>query len=131
MTNLPHITESEWAVISKLWEESPLTIVEIVKRVQADKQLAPTTIKTLLRRLIAKNAVDFTVDKKNSKLYYYFPLLTEQECVAQQSHHFLSLYFKNDIQKLFSTYVDNTDLSEKELKSLRNILNKRKDDFKE
>lgn len=126
MSKLPHITESEWMIMRHLWEQSPLTAAQLVERVQQDKKLVGTTVKTLLRRLIAKEAVGFTIDEHNAKLYYYFPLVTQQDCVKDKSKHFLSLYYKDDMKKLFATFIDNTQLSNDEIENLRQMLEKRK-----
>lgn len=126
MSDLPHITESEWLIMRQLWEKAPLTAAEIVDRLQTQTGLAPTTIKTLLRRLIAKKAVRFTIDEKNTKLYYYIPLVEEQDCVEKESRHFLSLYYKDNVQRLLTTFVDTNDLSDEEIDQLRQLLEKRK-----
>lgn len=131
MGALPHITESEWLIMNQLWEKSPLTAAEIVKRVQVEKNLVATTVKTLLRRLIAKEAVAFTVDPKNSKLYYYSPLVTEKECVVEKSKHFLSLYYKDDIEKMLTTFVDSSNLSDEELQHLADLLKRKRGDADE
>lgn len=126
MSDLPHITQSEWNVMKQLWEKSPLTAAELVKNIQAEHALVATTVKTLLRRLIAKEAVGFTIDEKNAKLYYYFPLVTEEECVKKASRHFLKQYHQDDVKSLFSAFVDSTDLSNEEIDQLKDLLERKK-----
>ncbi|MDL2259079.1 BlaI/MecI/CopY family transcriptional regulator [Eubacteriales bacterium OttesenSCG-928-K08] len=126
MGDLPHITQSEWTVMKQLWKKSPLTIAELVKNVQSEQRLAATTIKTLLRRLIAKEAVDFTIDEKNAKLYYYSPLVSEEECVKNASKQFLTQYHQDNVERLFATFVDSTDLSNEEIDHLKDLLERKK-----
>ncbi|MCP1103203.1 BlaI family penicillinase repressor [Aequitasia blattaphilus] len=126
MSDLPHITQSEWNVMKVLWKKSPLTIMELVKNVQAEQKLVSTTVKTLLRRLIAKDAVGFTIDEKNSKLYYYFPLVTEEECVKKVNKQFLKQYHQDNVENLFATFVNSTDLSGEEIDHLRALLEQKK-----
>lgn len=126
MSDLPHITESEWLIMRQLWEEAPLTAAEIVKRVQMQKGLVDTTIKTLLRRLIAKKAVRFTIDEKNSKLYYYTPTVTEEECISEKSKHFLSIYYRDNLEKMVSAFVDDSDLTATEIDNLKKLLDEKK-----
>ncbi|MDL2317961.1 BlaI/MecI/CopY family transcriptional regulator [Eubacteriales bacterium OttesenSCG-928-A19] len=126
MSDLPHITESEWLIMRQLWEEAPLTAAEIVKRVQMQKGLVDTTIKTLLRRLIAKKAVRFTIDEKNSKLYYYYPMVTEDECISEKSKHFLSMYYRDNLEKMVSAFVDDSDLTASEIDNLKKLLDEKK-----
>ncbi|MDL2234659.1 BlaI/MecI/CopY family transcriptional regulator [Christensenellaceae bacterium OttesenSCG-928-L17] len=126
MSDLPHITQSEWTVMKALWKKSPLTAAELVKSVQAEQALAITTVKTLLRRLIAKEAVGFTIDEKNAKLYYYFPLVSEEECVKKASKEFLKQYHQDDVESLFAAFVDSTDLSGEEIDHLKDLLERKK-----
>ena len=114
--------------MNKLWEKPPLTAAEIVEKIQREKDLEVTTIKTLLRRLIAKKAVKFTIDPKNSKLYYYFPIVEQQDCVLKESRQFLSLYYENDLNKLFANFLEDAKLSDKEIEALKKILDQKKDE---
>ncbi|MDL2215458.1 BlaI/MecI/CopY family transcriptional regulator [Ruminococcaceae bacterium OttesenSCG-928-N02] len=126
MRDLPHITQSEWNVMKELWKKSPLTAAALVENVQAEQMLATTTIKTLLRRLIAKEAVGFTIDEKNAKLYYYFPLVSEEECVKKAGKEFLKQYHQDNVESLFATFMDSTDLSGEEIDHLRALLEQKK-----
>jgi BlaI family penicillinase repressor len=128
MADLPNITESEWLIMNALWEKSPLTSAQIIDRVRRDKKLGGTTIKTLLHRLIAKNAVRSAVDTNNKKLYYYFPLVSEDDCVMKESRHFLSHYFKNDMNKLLTTFVENNDMTSEEIERLKDLLEQKKEE---
>ena len=112
--------------MNKLWEKSPLTAAEIVEKIQREKDLKITTIKTLLRRLIAKKAVSFTIDPKNSKLYYYSPIVEQQDCILKESRQFLSLYYENDLNKLFANFLEDTKLSDQEIEALKKILEQKK-----
>ena len=51
------ISEAEHAVMEALWEESPLTAVDVCERVCAANDWSMPTVKTLLSRLVAKDAV--------------------------------------------------------------------------
>ena len=113
-------------LLNKLWEKSPLTAAEIVEKIQREKDLKITTIKTLLRRLIAKKAVSFTIDPKNSKLYYYSPIVEQQDCILKESRQFLSLYYENDLNKLFANFLEDTKLSDQEIEALKKILEQKK-----
>ena len=69
MKDLPKISDSEWLVMKVLWKESPLKAIEVIKRLDNIANWQPKTIKTLIRRLIKKNAVAFNQDG-NYYLYY-------------------------------------------------------------
>jgi len=125
-SRLPKISESEWLIMNKLWEKSPITAAEIVEKVQRERDLEVTTIKTLLRRLIAKKAVSFTIDPKNKKLYYYSPIVEQQDCVLEESRQFLSLYYQNDLNKLLANFLEDAGVSNDEIESLKKLLEQKR-----
>lgn len=55
------LTEAEWTVMNALWEGAPATAREVLERIGKRKGWAYTTVKTLLDRLVDKDAV--TVEK--------------------------------------------------------------------
>lgn len=127
-SGLPRISESEWLIMNKLWEKSPITAAEIVEKVQQEKDLEVTTIKTLLRRLIAKKAVSFTIDPKNQKLYYYSPIVEQKDCVLEEGRQFLSLYYENDLNKLFANFLEDAVISNDEIEALKKLLEQKRGD---
>src|SRR5213083_2639350 len=57
-TATPSISDAEWDVMKVVWDHGPLTSGEVVKRLEAEKDWKPRTIKTLLARLVQKGAVE-------------------------------------------------------------------------
>ena len=51
------LTESEWQIMNALWQGHPATAREVAERLPNEVSWAYTTIKTMLTRLAAKNAV--------------------------------------------------------------------------
>ncbi|MCB2083974.1 MAG: BlaI/MecI/CopY family transcriptional regulator, partial [Sphingomonadaceae bacterium] len=51
------ISEAEHAVMEVLWDRSPLTAAEVCDAVCEQRDWSMPTVKTLLSRLVAKNAV--------------------------------------------------------------------------
>jgi len=52
------ISDAELEVLKELWQESPLTARQLTDRVMQHTDWSEPTIKTLLRRLLQKNAVE-------------------------------------------------------------------------
>jgi BlaI family penicillinase repressor len=122
MGNSPALSECEWLIMSRLWRQSPLTAAEIVDTEMDGKTLPNTTARTLLRRLVAKKAVGFTVDNQNANLYHYFPIISEQDCIRKENKHFLELYYHNNTSNLFAAFMDDASLSDEEVAKLRKML---------
>ncbi len=125
MPSLPPITESEWLIMARLWAKYPQTASELADADLDGKQLTLATVRTMLRRLVAKKAVGFTVDEKNASLYYYRPLYCEQDCVRQERQHFLEHYYRNNVGELLADIVSDTDLPTEELARLKALIDKK------
>lgn len=126
MMSLPALTESEWLIMSRLWQKHPLTAAELVEMELDGKRLPDPTVRTLLRRLVAKKAVAFTVDEQNANLYHYYPIISEQDCVRKENKHFLELYYRNNASKLFASFMDDADLSDEEIDQFKRLLEAKK-----
>ncbi len=51
---IPSISESEWEIMTVLWEEAPLTANDVISTLQERTDWKPKTIRTLLDRLVKK-----------------------------------------------------------------------------
>ncbi len=80
-----NITEAEWPIMKVLWLRPTATAAEIVAEVTGERAVAMRTIKTLIRRLVAKNAVGFEVDEHDSRLYHYRALVSKEEAMEEKN----------------------------------------------
>lgn len=122
MKDIPQISDSEWKVMNIIWAEHPITSNEIVKKVATDWK--PTTVKTLLSRLVKKEAVGF---KEKSRKRFYYPLLNEDECVKAESQTFLEKVYGGGLKAMFANFIEMEKLTEKEINELKEILDKKSD----
>ena len=79
MKQIPKISESEWQIMKLLWAKSPSTANEIVKALSATTAWKPKTIKTLINRLVKKQALGY--EKKGRKGDTFLGHLTKGEIV--------------------------------------------------
>ncbi|MCZ8171284.1 MAG: BlaI/MecI/CopY family transcriptional regulator, partial [Brevundimonas sp.] len=76
----PHgerITEAEQAVMEALWARSPLTANEVADVVSPQRGWSLPTVKTLLSRLVVKQAL---ATEPDGKRYLYRPLIANRLC---------------------------------------------------
>jgi BlaI family penicillinase repressor len=112
------VSESEQIVMEVLWQESPLSSGDVVKRLQKH-DWTEKTVKTFLNRLIKKQVVSFTRDGRR---YLYSPIVERNDVLSEQSAGFLNRVFKGDIKELLATFVQNKQLSQEELDYLKGLL---------
>ena len=119
MKKLPRISESEWQVMKVLWGESPLTSRQIIEALSSKSTWKPKTIRTLLKRLLKKEAVGY---KAKGRIFQYYPLVTESECAMAESHSFLHRVYNGTLARMVATYLESEDLSTEEIEDLKRIL---------
>ena len=121
MKNIPQISDSEWQVMKILWEGSPMTAMEVIKQLEDSRDWKPKTVKTLLRRLVDKKAIDYTVE---GRTYCYKTLVKENECVRAETESFLGKVFNGSLNLLVESFIKEERLTHEELQELKKILEK-------
>jgi len=119
MKKTPRISEAEREVMKVLWSKSPKTANEIVRVLSKKTSWKRETIRTLINRLVQKKAVGF---EKKGRQYHYFPLVTEAECVREETKSFLKRVHGGSIEPMLTSFVEEEKLSPEKIARLRRIL---------
>ena len=123
MKSPPRISESEWTVMKAVWALAPCTAQQVVESLtKADATCHPKTIKTFLNRLVRKGALDV---KKEGRAYSYYPLVSEEECVAAVSESFLDRVFGGSLKPMLANFVERKELSAREIQELKRLLDEK------
>ena len=117
------ISDSELILLNILWSESPLTVGQVIERVQIKTQWHGNTIKTLLSRLLNKQAVK---RHKDGKRFFYAAAVSKGMIITQESQGFLAKFFEGRLAPLIAHFGDNKQLSQKDITELESILEKLK-----
>lgn len=124
MLQTPNISDAEWEVIKICWLKStPCTANEIVKALEQSTNWKPNTIKTLIGRLVRKRALGF---KEEGRIYLYYPLVAEQECIKAESKSFLTRVFGGALKPMLVTFLQDEKLSQDDIEELKQLLEERK-----
>ncbi len=123
MKIIPHISDSEWKVMKILWNKSPQTANEIIAKLAKSTDWKPTTIKTLLSRLVRKNALRY---EKMNRTYHYYTLIPEKDCVKAESQSFLKKVYGGALKPLVANFLDLEQLTEEDIEELKHILEGKK-----
>ncbi len=120
MKNEINISESEWTVMEYLWNNPMVTITEI------RKALSPTgwsdsTIKTLVRRLVSKNAVAINDE---AATFRYYPLISQQECRLKETKSFINRVYDGSVSMLVTNLAADSNLTDKETEELLALIEK-------
>jgi len=118
----PKISEAEWAVMKVLWDKSAATANEVVEALSDTSSWKPKTIRTLINRLVAKEAVGF---EKNGRVYRYYPLVTQVQCVHAETISFLSRAGGTALKPMLAAFIEEQQLSAEDVAELKQILEKK------
>ena len=123
MNKIPKIAESEWRIMKILWAHSPRTANEIVESLKAETNWSPKTIKTLLNRLVKKQALGF---EKEGRTYLYYPLVSKDECAKSERKSILARVYDGSLKPMLASFIEEENLSPKEIDELKQILEQKK-----
>jgi len=113
------ITEAEQAVMEALWAKSPLTANEVADAVAPARGWSLPTVKTLLSRLVAKQAVETAPDGKR---FLYTPRIARSEFATGESKRLVERLFGGSAAGLFAHLAEAEALSDKDLNQIEALL---------
>lgn len=119
MKKMPRISEAEWEVMKVLWGHSPATANHIVAVLSKRTHWQRETIRTLINRLVHKEALGF---ERQGRQYHYSPLVSEAECVRAETRSFLDRVHGGSIEPMLAAFVEERRLAPDQLERLRQIL---------
>jgi len=122
MKKTPKVSQAEWEVMQVLWKTSPLTANDIVEKLTAKTPWKRETIRTLINRLVQKKAIAF---EKKGRQYDYFPLVTQAQCIKEETQSFLRRFGGRSIEPMLAAFVEGKQLSAEKIARLRQILDEK------
>ena len=117
MENLSEkISDSELEVMHVLWEAGDALPITDIRQILRDRKgWEPTTVKTLVQRLVGKGVLE----QEKRKVFYYRPLVTESEYSDWAVRGMVQRLFRGSAKALVATLVKSDGLSEADLAELR------------
>lgn len=121
MSEIPKISNAEWEIMKIIWSHSEITSTNIIQELKDKEEWKPATVKSLINRLLNKNAISFN---KLSSEYLYFPLVSEDECIKLESQSFINKVFNGSVKSMLLTFAESKEISASDINELKAILNK-------
>lgn len=115
-----NISDSEWTVMEYLWD-NPLASITEIRKALSSTGWSDSTIKTLVRRLVSKNAVAINDE---AATFRYYPLLTQQECRLKETKSFINRVYDGSVSMLVTNLAADSNLSERETEELLALIEK-------
>ena len=116
-----YLTNAEEQIMKLLWKMNKAFIRDLLGEFP-DPKPAPTTVITLLKRMIEKGFVSYR-QCGNSREYY--PLVKKSDYFSKHINGLIKEFFNNSTSQFASFFTNETDMSPEELKELRDIVDKK------
>ena len=113
------ISNAESRVMEVLWGSNPLSAEDIVAEIADEQNWSAATIRTLLGRLVAKDAVGV---ERDGRRYLYRPLLARAEYVEGESQNLLDRLFGGKIAPLVSHFSEQDKLTPQDIEELKRLI---------
>jgi predicted transcriptional regulator len=114
------LTEAEMTLMEIIWSKEKAFMKDILEA-YAEPKPATTTVATLLKRMQNKDLVGYTLYGNSRE---YFAKVEKGDYFKDEMSSMIGRFFNNSVSQFASFFTSNTKLSQKELKELRDIIDK-------
>jgi BlaI family transcriptional regulator, penicillinase repressor len=119
---LASLGEAEAEILSLVWELGEATVQDIHEKLPADRDIAPATVQTVLRRLRDKGYIKHRVA---GKAHIFSPAIKPEKVINQKVRRFLDRFFGGDAVPLLMHLARNRSIDQDDLKRLQEMLAKK------
>lgn len=113
-----NLTNAEEQVMKLLWKLDRAFIRDLLREFP-DPKPAPTTVLTLLKRMMDKGFVSF---KQYGNSREYYPLIKKTEYFSNHINGLIKEFFNNSSAQFASFFTNETEMSQEELNQLRDLV---------
>ncbi len=119
MPDATQLTDLQIALLRVLWARREATVAEIAEALRPGRDLAPTTIATLLSRLEKRGVVGHTAQGRQ---YVYRARVSEGEVRRSMVSGLTNLMFGGDVAALMSHLLDVGSVRPGDLEKVRTLI---------
>ena len=102
-----------------LWDRAEATVLDVQNRLRPERDLAQTTIATLLSRLERRGVVEHRLDGRQ---FVYRPLITEQDVRGSMVSELTELLFNGSSAALMSHLLRSRDMNPGDLDRVKRMI---------
>lgn len=110
-------------IMQVIWKIQKATVQDVYDELSRDRTIAYNTVMTVMTRLAQKGVLK---RQKDGRAYLYFPKTTKNEVGKGMLQYVIDKIFGGSTAPVISQLLDETELSEEELKVLKRLVEKKK-----
>ena len=126
--SLDDLGELQTAVMNVVWELGEATVVQVRDRLAADKELAYTTVLSVMQKL---EKTGWLKHRSDGRSYVYSPRKSRSDAGRSALRQFSERMFGGDPLVLFEHLLDDERLTADELAELRKMIERRRKEFRD
>ena len=116
---MSEISNAEFEVLKVLWNQHPLSANEIITLLNKEKEWHDKTVKTLLNRLVKKQAINF---EKQQRRYLYSPLIEQESYKIKESESLIKRMFSGRVSPLVAGFAKKNNLQQQDIDELKDLI---------
>lgn len=117
--SLTHLGETEMEVLHHVWDLGEATVADVRERMLEDRDVAYTTVMTVLKKLADKGYLDY---HKEGRSYVYHPAQEPGEVQHNLLQRLMEKVFHGSPSALVQTLVQQENLSDAERHKIKTII---------
>ena len=113
------ISDAEHAIMEVLWDKNPVSATDVCDAICDERDWSIPTVKTLLSRLVQKEAVGTEPDGRK---FLYRPLIERSDYVGGESRRLVDRLFGGRAAPLFAQLAESEALTDDDLAEIEALL---------
>lgn len=118
------LSDAELDVMEALWDApGPLSATDVADKVAAERHWSLATVKSLLSRLLAKQAIE---PARDGRRFLYTPLIQRESYVGAESRRFVGRLFGGKLSPLIAQMAEEEALDDNDVAEIEALLRRLK-----
>ena len=116
------LTEVELELMNVIWELNSCTVKDVQKGVQQIRDLAYTSVATMMKILEQKGVLK---SKKDDRVHTYEPIVSREDYETASLKHLSDNVFRGDPSSMVMRLISENKLSNEDLQNIKMLLDQR------
>ena len=122
-TKVHRLGDLQLKIMKVLWDRSEATVADVHQALAGERDLAYTTVATMLRKMEARGLVRHRVDGRS---FVYRPAVGSDAVTRGMSDHLLDRLFEGNLADMVSHLLTTREVSREELSKLEQLIAEKK-----
>ncbi|UNK16011.1 BlaI/MecI/CopY family transcriptional regulator [Paenibacillus sp. N3/727] len=128
MNQIPAVTDAELEIMRVLWVNPDCPSSGVVRQMAEKMGWSPNTTRTLLNRLVQKEAVGAKLEKGSKRTQLFYPIISEQEYLRSETTSFMKKLYGGALKPMLANFLEDKKLNAQEIEDLKALFDENRGD---